>query len=114
VNIRKVAILPTKNQISRVFGRRLSFTKGISEPTSALVVMSIVVEQDEKGRILLPLEIRRKFRTKRFKIVPKKEKLELEPLPELSDLRGKYKQIIKREWEELEERSEEFVTKGKR
>jgi bifunctional DNA-binding transcriptional regulator/antitoxin component of YhaV-PrlF toxin-antitoxin module len=76
--------------------------------------MSIVVEEDEKGRILLPLEIRRKFRTKRFKIVLKKEKLELEPLPELSELKDKYKKIINREWEELEERSEDFVAKGKR
>ena len=76
--------------------------------------MSIVVEEDEKGRILLPLEIRRKFRTKRFKLILKKEKLELEPLTEVSELKGKYKQIIKGDWEELEEKSEEFVSKGKR
>jgi bifunctional DNA-binding transcriptional regulator/antitoxin component of YhaV-PrlF toxin-antitoxin module len=83
-------------------------------PTSVLVVMGIVVEEDEKGRILLPLEIRRKFRTKRFKLVEKKEKLELEPLREVSELKGKYKKLIKSEWDELEKRSEALVAKGKR
>jgi bifunctional DNA-binding transcriptional regulator/antitoxin component of YhaV-PrlF toxin-antitoxin module len=89
-------------------------TKSISVPTSVLVVMGIVVEEDEKGRILLPLEIRRKFRTKRFKLVEKKEKLELEPLREVSELKGKYKKLIKSEWDELEKRSEALVAKGKR
>ena len=42
--------------------------------------MSAVVEADEKGRILLPLELRRKFKTKRFVVTTKGDHLELKPL----------------------------------
>ncbi len=76
--------------------------------------MSVVVEADEKGRILLPKEMRRKFKTKRFKVSAKPDHLELQPLPSVDDLRGKYRNIIKSEWNELEEMAEELVSKGRR
>ncbi len=76
--------------------------------------MSIVVEADEKGRILLPAEMRRRAGSKRFKVVAVKDHLELHPLPSVQSVKGKYKNVIKGEWEELEEKGEEFVTKRKR
>jgi len=76
--------------------------------------MSAVVEADEKGRILLPIEIRRKLRSNRFKVTQKEDHLELQPLLDAEDLRGKYRHLIKSEWEELEERAESLVSDGKR
>jgi bifunctional DNA-binding transcriptional regulator/antitoxin component of YhaV-PrlF toxin-antitoxin module len=76
--------------------------------------MSAVVEADERGRILLPSEIRRKFHTRRFKLTVKEDLLELQPLKNVEDLKGKYKDIITSDWEKLEERSEDFVSKGRR
>lgn len=76
--------------------------------------MDAVVEADEKGRILLPLEIRRRFKAKRFKVTAKGDRLELEPLPSIEALKGKYRKLIKSEWDELEEKAEELVSKGRR
>ncbi len=76
--------------------------------------MSAVVEADEKGRILLPIEMRRRFRSKRFKISTKGKVLELQPLETTEELRGKYRNVISSEWEELEEKAEELVSDGKR
>jgi bifunctional DNA-binding transcriptional regulator/antitoxin component of YhaV-PrlF toxin-antitoxin module len=76
--------------------------------------MEVVVEADEKGRILLPLEMRRKLKTKRFKVTEKENRLELEPLANVEGLRGKYKHVIKWEWDELEEKAEDLVSKGRR
>lgn len=76
--------------------------------------MSIVVEADEKGRILLPAEMRRRVGSKRFKVVAAEDHLELHPLPSVQSVKGKYKTIIKGEWEALEKKAEEFVTKRKR
>ncbi len=76
--------------------------------------MSVVIEADEKGRILLPAEIRRRFKTRRFKVTPKGNRVELEPLKGVAELKGKYRHLIKSEWEELEERAEELVSKGRR
>lgn len=83
-------------------------------PTGVLVLMSVVVEADEKGRVLLPIEVRRRLKSKRFRISIKDGLLELEPLPSVKELKGKYRNVIRSEWEELEERAEEFVSKGKR
>jgi bifunctional DNA-binding transcriptional regulator/antitoxin component of YhaV-PrlF toxin-antitoxin module len=69
---------------------------------------------DERGRILLPLEMRRKFKTRRFKITAKKNRMELEPLPRVEELKGKYKNVIKFEWEDLEEMGEKFVSSKRR
>jgi len=76
--------------------------------------MSAVVEADQKGRILLPVEIRRKLRSNRFKITQKGDHLELQPLTGVEDLKGKYRQLIRSEWEELEEKAEGMVSDGKR
>lgn len=76
--------------------------------------MSVVVEADEKGRVLLPIEVRRKLKSRRFRIILKDGRLELEPLPNAKELKGKYRNIIRSEWEELEERAEEFVSEGRR
>jgi len=76
--------------------------------------MSSVVEADEKGRILIPLEVRRKFKTRRFKLTTKKDHFELQPLPVVEELKGKYRSIIKSEWDQLEEKAEEIVSKGRR
>jgi bifunctional DNA-binding transcriptional regulator/antitoxin component of YhaV-PrlF toxin-antitoxin module len=77
-------------------------------------VMSAVVEADEKGRILLPIEMRRKFGTRRFKVSAKDDHLELEPLATVEELKGKYRSVIKSEWEELEEKAEHLVSQGRR
>ena len=76
--------------------------------------MSAVVEADERGRILLPLEMRRKFKTRRFKITAKKDRMELEPLQRVEELKGKYKNIIKFDWEYLEEMGEKFASDNRR
>ncbi len=76
--------------------------------------MSAVVEADEKGRILLPAEIRRRLKTKRFKVTSKGNRVELEPLTAVEELRGKYRSLIKSEWDELEEKAEDLISKGRR
>ncbi len=76
--------------------------------------MSAVVEADEKGRILLPAKIRRRLKTKRFKVTSKGNRVELEPLTAVEELRGKYRSLIKSEWDELEEKAEELISKGRK
>ena len=76
--------------------------------------MSLVVEADERGRILIPSEIRRRYKTKRYKMTPKKDHLELEPLDDVDHLYLKFAGKIKSDWETLEEKSEDFVSKGRR
>ncbi len=76
--------------------------------------MSAVVEADERGRILIPTEMRRKFKTKRYKITAKKNRLELEPLQDVDELYLKFANKIKSDWETLEEKGEEFVSKRRR
>jgi len=76
--------------------------------------MSVVVEADEKGRILLPIEVRRRFKAKRFKITAKDGKIELQPLAGVKELKGKYRRIIPAEWDELEEMGEAYVSAGNR
>ena len=73
-----------------------------------------MVEADEKGRILIPLEMRRKLNAKRFKVTAKQGHLELEPLPGVEGLKGKYRNLIRSDWDELEEKAEGFVEHGKR
>ena len=73
--------------------------------------LTAVVELDEKGRVLIPAEIRKRFHSTRFKVSTDGRVVELEPLATLDELRGKFRHIIKSEWEELEEGGEEFVTK---
>ena len=70
-----------------------------------------MVEADGKGRILIPLEIRRRMGTSRFEVVVVEEHLELYPVPSSRSVKGKYKDVIRGEWEELEEKAEELLAK---
>jgi bifunctional DNA-binding transcriptional regulator/antitoxin component of YhaV-PrlF toxin-antitoxin module len=88
--------------------------KGYVSPRWESGTMTVVVEEDRKGRILLPLEIRKRFATRRFKVTAKGDSLVLEPLASVQELKGKYRQIIRSEWSELEEKGEEYVSKGRR
>ena len=74
----------------------------------------VVVEADERGRILIPAEMRRKFKTKRYKINAKKNRLELEPLQEVDESYLYFANKLKSDWESLEEKGDEFVSKGRR
>jgi len=76
--------------------------------------MSAIVEADEKGRILLPIEVRRKFNARRFEVTAKGEEIVLKPVARLEELKGKYREIIKADWEELEEKGEALVESGRR
>jgi bifunctional DNA-binding transcriptional regulator/antitoxin component of YhaV-PrlF toxin-antitoxin module len=76
--------------------------------------LTAVVKADKKGRILLPIEIRRRFKSKRFEITAKGDVLELRPLDGIEELRGKYRGLIHSEWEDLEEKAEELVIHGER
>lgn len=76
--------------------------------------MGAVVEADGKGRILLPIELRRRFKAKRFKVTTDGSSIELQPVAGIEGLRGKYRNAIKSDWEELEEKAEEFVEKDRR
>ena len=73
--------------------------------------MSAIVDLDEKGRVLIPAEIRRKIRSRRFRVSTHGGVVELEPLATLEELKGKYRHRIKSEWDVLEEKSEELVWK---
>ena len=73
--------------------------------------MSAVVELDEKGRVLIPAEIRRRIKSRRFKVSTRGGVVELEPLATLAELKGKYRHLIKSDWEALEEKSEDLVWK---
>ena len=75
--------------------------------------MSAIVEADEKGRILLPIEMRRKLKSRRFKVTAKGVKIELESIADVLELKGKYREVIASEWEELEEKGEELVSTGR-
>ncbi|MDG7012468.1 MAG: hypothetical protein JRN17_05200 [Nitrososphaerota archaeon] len=73
--------------------------------------MSAVVELDEKGRVLIPAEIRHKLTSRRLKVSMRGDVVELEPLPGLKELKGKYRHRIRSDWEALEEMSEDLVWK---
>ncbi len=73
--------------------------------------MSSIVELDDKGRVLIPAEIRKRFRSRRFKVSARGNVVELVPLATVEQLRGKYRRLIRTEWEELEEKGEELAAK---
>jgi len=77
----------------------------------------IVVSMDDHGRILIPRDIRRKVRTKLFTIELTDDGIIiLKPIVnEVLELAGKFKGLLDyRSLEELEEKQEEFVRKGRR
>ena len=63
---------------------------------------------------MIPSELRRKFKTRRYKISAKKNRLELEPLEDVDALYLSFADKIKSDWETLEEKGEEFVSRGRR
>ena len=73
--------------------------------------MSAIVEFDDKGRVLIPAEIRRKIRSRRFRVSMRGDVVELEPLATLEELKAKYRHRIKSEWDALEEKSEALAWK---
>jgi DNA-binding transcriptional regulator/RsmH inhibitor MraZ len=73
--------------------------------------MSTVVQLDDKGRVLIPAGLRKRVKSKRFRIRMKGNVLELEPLEDVEALRAKFRHIIKHDWKELEEMGEDFVAK---
>jgi bifunctional DNA-binding transcriptional regulator/antitoxin component of YhaV-PrlF toxin-antitoxin module len=72
------------------------------------------VELDQKGRILLPVEIRRAAGSRRFTVRVKEGKIELHPVPDPKTVKGKYRRLLRVSLEQLEEAQERFVEKGRR
>jgi len=73
-----------------------------------------VVELDEKGRILIPSAIRKAVKSRRFELKVKEDRIEMVALPDVKDIKGSCKGIVKSSWVELEEKTERFVTEGRR
>lgn len=73
-----------------------------------------VVELDDKGRILIPLPIRRAVKARRFELRVRGGRIEMLPLPDPKDVKGSCKGIVKSTWAELEEKAESFITEGRR
>lgn len=76
--------------------------------------MGKTVELDDRGRLLLPAEIRNRLGTNRYLLKESEEKLELEPLPRAEEVKGKYEGLLDKSLEELEEDQEKFVRQGGR
>ncbi len=76
--------------------------------------MTLEVEMDSKGRVLLPANVRREVKARRFSLDVKEGRILLEPLPDPERVRGKYRRLLKVSMEELEEAQEKFVTSGRR
>jgi len=76
--------------------------------------MEIVVEMDSKGRLLVPAEVRREIKSRRFTLRVHGDKLELEPIANPDKVKGKYRGLLRVSLEELEEEQEKFVLEGKR
>ena len=76
--------------------------------------MAVEVEMDSKGRVLLPANVRREVRGRRFSLDVKGGRILLEPLPDPESVRGKYKHLLKISIDELEEAQEKFVTSRRR
>ena len=67
------------------------------------------VELDPKGRVLIPAEIRRELKVRRFRAKVSHGRIVLEPVIKAESVRGKYKGLLKVSAEELEERQERFL-----
>jgi hypothetical protein len=77
-------------------------------------VILTVVELDRKGRALLPVSVRKKVASRRFEVKVSKGRIELIPLEGVKSLKGKYAARMRSSWQELEEKAEILVNKGKR
>ena len=76
--------------------------------------MAAVVQADSKGRILLPLEVRRRLRSRRFELKLEGDEVVLRALTDFRELKGKYRHLIKGTIEQLEEAGERIVREGRR
>jgi bifunctional DNA-binding transcriptional regulator/antitoxin component of YhaV-PrlF toxin-antitoxin module len=68
-----------------------------------------VVEMDDRGRVLIPADLRRKLKSRRFLLIYDSKSIRLIPLRDPASLRGS----IEIPWtlEELEEAGEELASK---
>ncbi|MFQ6123141.1 MAG: AbrB/MazE/SpoVT family DNA-binding domain-containing protein [Candidatus Heimdallarchaeota archaeon] len=69
--------------------------------------MSHVVEYNNKGRIVIPKEIRDKIKTNRFLVELFEGEIRLVPIPPVDSLRGKYR--LEKSIEEIEEDQEKYL-----
>jgi len=77
----------------------------------------LVVSMDDRGRILIPKNIRKKVKTKLFTIELMSDgTIMLKPVAsEVLELAGKFKDLLKyKSIEELEEKQEKFVKRKRR
>jgi len=73
------------------------------------------VEIDRKGRVLLPSEVRKRMRTRRFELRVEDNSVIMEGLPDPESVRGKYKGLLKgKSISRIEEDQERFVSQNKR
>jgi DNA-binding transcriptional regulator/RsmH inhibitor MraZ len=76
--------------------------------------MGIEVSLDSRGRLLLPSDVREELGTSRFILSKRDGMLELEPIPEPENVRGKYRGLLDKDIQEIEEDQETFIREGKR
>ncbi|KXB03856.1 hypothetical protein AKJ45_00340 [candidate division MSBL1 archaeon SCGC-AAA261F19] len=76
--------------------------------------MGKIIELDKRGRLLLPAEERNRIGSRRFLLRKRGGKLELEPLPDAEEVKGKYKGLIDKKLTDLEEDQEKLVRSGER
>ena len=73
------------------------------------------VEIDNKGRVLLPSEVRKKMKARRFELRVDKNSIIMECLPDPESVRGKYKDLLKgKSMSEIEEDQERLISKNTR
>ena len=76
----------------------------------------LVVSMDDRGRVLIPKDIRRRVKARLFTVELMSDgSIVLKPVTsEVLELAGKFKDLLKyRSMEELEERQEEYVRSGR-
>ena len=67
------------------------------------------IELDEKGRALLPAQIRRKLGARCFEVKLVGDRIEMIPLGRVKALKGKYKGLLKEPWWKLEEKADRYT-----
>ena len=73
---------------------------------------TVIVEVDRKGRVHLPLSIRRGLKTRRFSLSVRNGRLVMDPVKPAT-VRGKYKGLLKASIEAIEEAQERFVASNR-
>lgn len=73
-----------------------------------------VVIIDSDGRIKLPERALRRMTSRRLILRELDGKLELEPLPRAEEVRGKYRGLLKKRIEDIEEDQERLLERGTR